>query len=165
MVHRLRKPSRILPARAAHAKRWPPPRAGAGWTVATIAADPRKQETSMAYDPGNVFAKIVRGEIPSRKVLETEHTLAFHDVRPQAPTHVLVIPKGRYEDFDLFAAEASDQEIVDWVRSAGRAAREVGAVAGGYRVLVNTGRDAHQEVPHLHLHLFAGGDLGPMIGR
>jgi histidine triad (HIT) family protein len=119
----------------------------------------------MAYDPDNVFAKIVRGEIPSRKVLETEHSLAFHDVRPQAPTHVLVIPKGPYRDFDAFAAQASDQEIVDWVRSAGRAAREVGAVAGGYRALVNTGRDAHQEVPHLHLHLFAGGDLGPMINR
>ena len=84
----------------------------------------------MAYDPDNVFAKIVRGEIPSRKVLETEHSLAFHDVRPQAPTHVLVIPKGPYRDFDAFAAQASDQEIVDWVRSAGRAAREVGAVGG-----------------------------------
>ena len=94
----------------------------------------------MVYDPDNVFAKIVRGEIPSRKVLETEHSLAFHDVRPQAPTHVLVIPKGPYRDFDAFAAQASDQEIVDWVRSAGRAARELGAVAGGYRVLVNTGR-------------------------
>jgi diadenosine tetraphosphate (Ap4A) HIT family hydrolase len=117
----------------------------------------------MAYDPDNVFAKIVRGEIPSKKVAETEHTLAFHDVRPQAPTHVLVIPKGPYADFDAFAAGASDAEIADWVRTAARAAREVGAVAGGYRVLANTGRDAHQEVPHLHLHVFAGGDLGPMI--
>jgi diadenosine tetraphosphate (Ap4A) HIT family hydrolase len=125
-----------------------------------------KQEiTAMAYDADNVFAKIVRGEIPSRKVLETEYSLAFHDVRPQAPTHVLVIPKGPYRDFDAFAAQASDREIVDWVRTAGRAAREVGAVAGGFRALVNTGRDAHQEVPHLHLHLFAGGDLGPMISR
>jgi diadenosine tetraphosphate (Ap4A) HIT family hydrolase len=78
---------------------------------------------------------------------------------------VLVIPTGPYRDFDAFAAQASDQEIVDWVRSAGRAAREVGAVAGGYRALVNTGRDAHQEVQHLHLHLFAGSDLGPMINR
>ena len=117
----------------------------------------------MPYDPENVFARIVRGEIPSRKVLETEHSLAFHDVRPQAPTHVLVIPKGPYQDFDAFAAKASDQEIVDWVRTAGRAAREVGAIAGGYRVLANTGPDAHQEVPHLHLHVFAGADLGPMI--
>lgn len=117
----------------------------------------------MAYDPDNVFAKIVRGEIPSHKVLETEHSLAFHDVRPQAPTHVLVIPKGPYRDFDAFATQASDREIVDWVRSAARAARELGAVGGGYRVLANTGRDAHQEVPHLHLHLFAGRDLGPMI--
>ena len=118
----------------------------------------------MAYDPDNVFAKIVRGEIPSRKVLETEHSLAFQDVRPQAPIHVLVIPKGPYQDFDAFAANASDQEIVDWVRTAGRAARQMGAVDSGYRVLANTGRDAHQDVPHLHLHLFAGTDLGPMIG-
>jgi histidine triad (HIT) family protein len=117
----------------------------------------------MAYDPNNVFARIVRGEIPSKKVLETEHTLAFHDVRPQAPTHVLVIPKGPYQDFDAFASQASDREIVDWVRAAGRAAREVGAVDGGYRILANTGPDAHQEVPHLHLHVFAGEDLGPMI--
>lgn len=117
----------------------------------------------MAYDPDNVFAKIVRGEIPSRKVLETEHSIAFHDIRPQAPIHVLVIPKGPYEDFAAFAGGASDQEIVDWVRAAGRAAREVGALGGGFRVLANSGRDAHQDVPHLHLHVFAGGDLGPMI--
>jgi diadenosine tetraphosphate (Ap4A) HIT family hydrolase len=117
----------------------------------------------MAYDPDNVFAKIVRGEIPSRKVLETEHSLAFHDIRPQAPIHVLVIPKGPYEDFVAFARDASDREIVDWVRAAGRAAREVGAAGGGFRVLANSGRDAHQDVPHLHLHVFAGTDLGPMI--
>ena len=118
----------------------------------------------MSYDPDNVFARIVRGEIPSRKVLETEHSLAFHDVRPQAPIHVLVVPKGPYRDFDAFAEQASDREIVDWVRAAGRAAREVGAVEDGHRLLVNSGADAHQEVPHLHLHLFAGSDLGPMIG-
>ena len=117
----------------------------------------------MAYDPQNVFAKIVRGEIPSRKVVETEHSLAFQDIRPQTPIHVLVIPKGPYQDFDAFAAGASDQEIVDWVRTAGRAAREAGAVDGGYRVLANSGENAHQDVPHLHLHLFAGTDLGPMI--
>jgi len=115
------------------------------------------------YDSNNVFARIIRGEIPSSKVLETEHSLAFHDVRPQAPTHVLVIPKGPYPDFDAFAARATDEEIVDWVRAAGRAAREVGATEGGYRVLANTGPDAHQEVPHLHLHVFAGADLGPML--
>jgi diadenosine tetraphosphate (Ap4A) HIT family hydrolase len=117
----------------------------------------------MAYDPDNVFAKILRGEIPSRKVLETEHSLAFHDVRPQAPIHVLVIPKGAYQDFEAFAANATDQEIADWVRTAGRVAREVGAVDSGYRVLANNGSDAHQDVPHLHLHLFAGTDLGPLI--
>jgi diadenosine tetraphosphate (Ap4A) HIT family hydrolase len=117
----------------------------------------------MSYDPDNVFAKIVRGEIPSRLVLETEHSLAFHDIHPQAPVHVLVIPKGPYEDFDAFAANASDEEIVDWVRAAGRVAREEEVVEGGYRVLVNNGRAAHQEVPHLHLHVFGGGELGPMI--
>jgi diadenosine tetraphosphate (Ap4A) HIT family hydrolase len=117
----------------------------------------------MAYDHDNVFAKIVRGELPSRKVLETEHTLVFHDIRPLTPIHLLVIPKGPYQDFEAFAAQASAEEIVDWVRAAGRAARELGTVEGGYRVLANTGPDAHQEVPHLHLHLFAGGDLGPMI--
>ncbi|HVR28241.1 MAG TPA: HIT domain-containing protein [Thermoanaerobaculia bacterium] len=117
----------------------------------------------MAYDPDNVFAKIVRGELPKRSVLETEHSLAFHDIRPQARIHVLVIPKGPYEDFEAFAANASAEEIVDWVRTAGRAARAVGAVEGGYRVLANSGRDAHQDVPHLHLHIFAGEDLGPMI--
>lgn len=119
----------------------------------------------MAYDPENIFAKIVRGEIPSRKVVESEHSLAFHDIRPLAPRHVLVIPKGPYEDFHDFAANATDQEIVDWVRTAGRVAREIGAVEDGYRILANNGRDAHQEVPHLHLHVLAGGELGPMLSR
>lgn len=117
----------------------------------------------MAYDPNNIFARILRGEIPSKKVLEDDASLAFHDINPQAPTHALVVPKGSYVDFDDFAANASDAEIAAWVRSIGRAARDLGVVESGYRVLVNNGRDAHQEVPHLHAHIFAGADLGWMI--
>jgi diadenosine tetraphosphate (Ap4A) HIT family hydrolase len=117
----------------------------------------------MAYDSNNIFARILRGEIPAKKVIEDEHTLAFHDIQPQAPTHVLVVPRGTYADFDDFAAHASDAEIAAWVRAIGRVARDQGVVASGYRVLVNNGRDAHQEVPHLHAHVFAGADLGWMI--
>lgn len=120
-----------------------------------------------AYDDQNVFARILRGEIPAKTVHETAHSLAFHDINPQAPTHVLVIPKGRYVTFDHFAAEASEVELVDFVRAVGHVAALVGAAehAGGdgYRVLANAGRDAHQEVPHLHIHLFAGKFLGRMI--
>jgi diadenosine tetraphosphate (Ap4A) HIT family hydrolase len=117
----------------------------------------------MAYDQRNIFAKIIRGEVPCRKVYEDEHVLAFHDIRPQKPTHVLVIPKGPWGAWHELAAGASDAEIVAWVRAIGRVAQELGVVDDGYRVLVNVGRDAHQEVPHLHAHLFAGSDLGPMI--
>ncbi len=115
------------------------------------------------YDDGNVFAKILRGEIPCKKVLENEHVLAFEDVRPQTPTHVLVIPKGRYRDLDDFSANASDEELVAWVRAIGEVARVRGIDRSGYRVLANTGRDGHQEVPHLHMHVFGGSDLGIMI--
>ncbi len=117
----------------------------------------------MSYDESNVFAKILRGEIPCKKVAESEHALAFHDIEPQAPTHVLVIPKGPYVSSDDFTAKASDAEIADFFRLAGQVARELGADAGGYRLLANHGPDAHQEVPHFHLHLFAGTDLGRMI--
>jgi diadenosine tetraphosphate (Ap4A) HIT family hydrolase len=117
----------------------------------------------MAYDPDNIFAKILRGEIPCNKVYEDEHALAFHDISPQAPTHVLVIPKGAYVSSDDFAAEASEAEIAGFFRAVGKVARDLGMVAPGYRLLSNHGRDAHQEVPHFHLHLFAGCDLGRMI--
>jgi histidine triad (HIT) family protein len=117
----------------------------------------------MSYDPGNVFAKILRGEIPCTKVFEDEHVLAFHDISPQAPTHVLVIPKGAYVSSDDFAEKASDAEIAAFVRAVGKIARDCGAVESGYRILANHGRDAHQEVPHFHVHIFAGRDLGPMI--
>jgi diadenosine tetraphosphate (Ap4A) HIT family hydrolase len=115
------------------------------------------------YDDGNIFAKILRGEIPCTKVFEDEHVLAFEDIHPQTPTHVLVIPKGRYRSFDEFSARASPEEITAWVRAIGEVARQRGLDQTGYRVLANTGRDGHQEVQHLHVHLFGGMDLGAMI--
>lgn len=118
------------------------------------------------YDDQNIFAKILRGEIPNKTVMETEHSLAFEDINPQAPQHVLVIPKGAYVTFDHFAAEASDAEISDYVRTVGEVARKLGVtpdIASGYRMLTNAGPDAHQEVPHLHVHIFAGAFLGRMI--
>ena len=115
------------------------------------------------YDDNNIFARILRGEIPCDKVYEDDHVLAFRDINPQTPTHVLIIPKGRYVSFDDFTEQASDAEIAGFMRATGEIARALGVVAPGYRVLANHGRDAHQEVPHFHLHLFAGGDLGRMI--
>jgi diadenosine tetraphosphate (Ap4A) HIT family hydrolase len=117
----------------------------------------------MAYDPNNIFARILRGEIPNKTVYEDEYALAFHDINPQTPTHVLVIPKGAYVSFADFSAEASDAEIVGFVRAVGKVARDLGAEDPGYRILANNGGDAHQEVPHLHIHVFAGTDLGRMI--
>ncbi len=117
----------------------------------------------MAYDESNIFAKILRGEIPCDKVYEDAHALAFNDINPQAPTHVLVIPKGAYESFDDFSQDASVEEIAGFFRAAGKIARDLGAVDPGYRILANNGPDAHQEVPHFHLHIFAGKNLGRMI--
>ncbi len=124
---------------------------------------------SYAYDDTNIFAKILRGEIPNDTVLETEHTLAFRDIRPLAPVHVLVIPKGSYVNYDHFAAEASDAEIVDLTRAVGRVCRATGAAepAGGegFRVIGNAGRHGVQEVPHFHLHVLGGRALGRMLER
>jgi diadenosine tetraphosphate (Ap4A) HIT family hydrolase len=117
------------------------------------------------YDPNNIFAKILRDEIPSKKVYEDEHALAFHDINPQAPQHILVIPKGAYVSWDDFSAKGSDAEIAGFVRAIGHVAREAGMVEPGYRLLANVGQDGHQEVPHLHVHLFAGRPLGPMLAR
>ncbi len=117
----------------------------------------------MAYDNQNIFAKILRGEIPCDKVYEDDYALAFRDINPQAPVHVLVIPKGAYLSFDDFSAQASAEEITGFVRAAGKVARDLGLVEPGYRALANHGADAHQEVPHFHLHLFGGKDLGRMI--
>ena len=117
----------------------------------------------MAYDENNIFAKILRGEIPCDKVYEDEHALAFRDIAPQTPTHVLVVPKGPYISSDDFAEKASDAEIAGFVRAVGKVARDLGLVAPGYRILANHGQDAHQEVPHFHIHIFGGKDLGRMI--
>ena len=117
------------------------------------------------YDPNNVFARILRGEIPCRKVFENEHALAFHDINPQTPTHILVIPKGAYVDMDDFTANAPDTEVAGLFKAVGEVARQAGVIGDGYRILSNCGRDAHQEVAHLHIHIFAGRDLGGMIGK
>lgn len=122
-------------------------------------------DPTLPYDDSNIFARILRGELPCDKVHEDEHVLAFNDIFPQAPTHILVIPKGAYVSWDDFSERASDAEIAGFVRAVGRIARERGLVADGYRLLANVGHDSGQEVPHLHVHLFAGGPLGPMIAR
>ena len=119
----------------------------------------------MAYDPNNIFAKILRGEIPCDKVYEDEHTLAFNDINPQAPTHVLVVPKGPYVSWTDFSETGSDAEIAALVRAVGTVAKQAGAVEEGYRVLSNAGANANQEVPHLHLHIFAGRPLGRMVAK
>ena len=119
----------------------------------------------MPYDRNNIFARILRGELPCRKVYEDQHVLAFHDIRPQAPTHIVVIPKGEYVSLDDFLEKASEAELVAFLRAISRIAREQGVTDGGYRILANHGAAAHQEVPHFHLHLFGGRDLGPMLRR
>ena len=119
------------------------------------------------YDDQNIFAKILRGEIPCDKVLETEHSLAFNDINPQAPDHVLVIPKGAYVCFDHFADAATDAEIVDFNRAIGEVCRILGVKPGeggsGYRLISNTGDNGVQEVPHLHVHIVGGRWLGRML--
>jgi diadenosine tetraphosphate (Ap4A) HIT family hydrolase len=117
----------------------------------------------MAYDKNNIFARILRGEIPCRKIYEDDYALAFHDINPQAPTHILVIPKGAYVSFDDFSAQAPDAEITGFFRAAGQIARAAGAAETGYRLLANHGPDSHQEVPHFHVHIFAGRKLGPLL--
>ena len=117
------------------------------------------------YDDSNVFAKILRGELPCNKVHEDEHSLAFHDINPIAPVHILVIPKGPYVSWDDFATRASEAEIAGFVRAVGKVARDAGMVVQGYRLLSNIGKRSGQEVPHLHVHLFGGRPLGPMLAR
>jgi diadenosine tetraphosphate (Ap4A) HIT family hydrolase len=119
----------------------------------------------MPYDRDNVFARILRGELPCNRVYEDEHVLAFRDITPQAPTHIVVIPKGEYVSVDDFAETASEAELAAFMRAIGRIAKQEGVTDGGYRILANHGRAAHQEVPHFHLHLFGGRDLGPMLRR
>jgi len=122
-------------------------------------------DATQAYDDQNIFARILRGEIPAKTVFEDEHALAFHDINAQAPVHILVVPKGAYVSWDDFSARASDSEIAGFVRAVGKVARDLGLVAPGYRLLANVGSDSGQEVPHLHVHLFGGGRLGPMLAR
>lgn len=122
-------------------------------------------DATLPYDDQNIFAKILRGEIPCNKVYEDEFSLAFHDINPQAPIHILVIPKGSYVSWDDFSAKGSDAEIAGFIRAVGKVAREQGLVEPGYRLLANVGPDSHQEVPHLHVHLFGGRPLGPMLVR
>lgn len=122
-----------------------------------------------SYDSQNIFAKILRGEIPNSTVLETEHSLAFRDINPQAPEHVLVIPRGAYVNYDHFAQDASEAEIIDYTRAIGEVCRMLGIRPGeggnGYRLLANAGEDAIQEVPHLHVHIVAGRRLGRMLPK
>ena len=120
-----------------------------------------------AYDDQNIFARILRGEIPNSTVMESEHTLAFRDIAPQAPVHVVVIPKGKYVTADHFAAEASDDEITDFWRTFSAIVSDLGlgADGDGFRMISNAGQDGMQEVPHFHLHLLAGHPLGPILMR
>ena len=122
-------------------------------------------DATRPYDPDNIFARILRGEIPCSKVYEDEHALAFRDIAPQAEIHVLVIPKGAYVSWDDFSAKAPAEEIAGFVRAVGQVAREHGLVGPGYRLLANVGGHGGQEVPHLHVHLFGGEPLGPMLAR
>jgi diadenosine tetraphosphate (Ap4A) HIT family hydrolase len=122
-------------------------------------------DATKPYDDSNIFARILRGELPCRKVYEDEHVLAFDDINPLSPTHILVIPKGAYVSWDDFSQKAPDEEIAAFVRAVGRIAREAGLVGEGYRVLANVGMNSNQEVPHLHVHIFAGRPLGPMLAR
>jgi histidine triad (HIT) family protein len=122
-------------------------------------------DATLPYDPDNIFAKILRDEIPSKRVYEDEFAIAFHDINPQAPQHILVIPRGPYVSWDDFSTRGSDAEIAGFVRAVGTVARAAGMVEPGYRLLANVGIDGGQEVPHLHVHVFAGRRLGPMLAR
>lgn len=120
-------------------------------------------DATQAYDDKNIFAKILRGEIPSNKVYEDEWSYAFEDIAPQAPVHTLVIPKGKYVSWDDFSAMASVEEIAGFIRAVGHVAREKGLVEPGYRLLANIGAHGGQEVPHLHVHILGGQFIGPMV--
>jgi histidine triad (HIT) family protein len=122
-------------------------------------------DATKPYDESNIFARILRGELPCRKVYEDEHVLAFHDINPLSPTHILVIPKGAYVSWDDFSLNGSDEEMAAFVRAVGKIARDAGLVGQGYRVLANVGMNSGQEVPHLHAHIFGGRPLGPMLAK
>ena len=119
----------------------------------------------MSYDKNNIFAKILRGEIPCKKVYENEYVLSFHDINPQKKIHVLVIPKGHYIDLDYFTTKASDKEIVEFNKAITYIVKmlKISNQETGYRVLSNTGKNGEQEVPHLHYHIFGGEKIGKMV--
>jgi|TARA_R110002124_G_scaffold228664_3_gene393995 diadenosine tetraphosphate (Ap4A) HIT family hydrolase len=117
----------------------------------------------MSYDPNNIFAKILKGDIPCDKVYEDDHVLAFRDLHPQAPTHILVIPKTAYTDMDDFTANASAEEITAFFKAVGQIARTEGVAESGYRIISNCGINSGQEVPHLHIHILGGRKLGRMV--
>jgi histidine triad (HIT) family protein len=117
----------------------------------------------MSYDSNNIFAKILRGEIPAKKVYEDEFAFAFHDINPKAPTHVLVIPKGPYATHNDFVASANPEEIAGFARAVAKVTQVTGVANTGYRLISNCGVDAHQEVPHYHVHILGGKALGPML--
>jgi histidine triad (HIT) family protein len=118
-----------------------------------------------AYDDDNIFARILRNEIPSKRIYEDEWAIAFHDINPQAPVHVLVIPRGKWLSMSDFTANAADAEIAGFFRAVGRVAKQLQLEEPGFRILSNMGPHSGQEVPHLHVHIFGGGPLGPMISR
>ncbi|HYI43657.1 MAG TPA: histidine triad nucleotide-binding protein [Sphingomicrobium sp.] len=122
-------------------------------------------DATQPYDDSNIFAKILRGELPCKKVYEDEHALAFHDINPLAPVHILVIPKGPYVSWDDFSAKASADELAGFVRAVGKVARDQQLEVQGYRLLANIGKRGGQEVAHLHVHIFGGQPLGPMLAR
>ncbi|WP_340314452.1 histidine triad nucleotide-binding protein [Rhizorhabdus argentea] len=122
-------------------------------------------DATLPYDDDNIFARILRGELPSKTVYEDEFALAFHDINPQAPVHILVIPKGRYVSWDDFTATGSDAEIAGFIRAVGHVARAAGLVEPGYRLLANIGGHGHQEVAHLHVHIFGGRQFREMVPR
>ena len=119
----------------------------------------------MSYDDTNIFARILRGEIPTDKVFEDDHVLAIRDINPQAPIHILVLPKGKYVSFDDFAAQAGDAEIAGFMRAVHRIAHEAGLAESGYRLIFNHGPDSLREVFHLHAHILGGQMLGPLVAR
>lgn len=122
-------------------------------------------DATQPYDAGNIFARILRGEIPSARIYEDEWAIAFEDIAPQAEVHTLVIPRGAYVSWDDFSARAADEEIAGFVRAVGTVARAKGLVEDGYRLIANIGGNGGQEVPHLHVHIFGCEPLGPMIAK
>jgi len=119
----------------------------------------------LVYNPQNIFAKILRGEIPCKKIFENDHALAFHDIHPAAPIHALVIPKGAYIDHSDFCVKASDAELAGFSKAVSVVAAMLGTNEKGYRLISNCGANAHQEVPHYHVHILGGRPLGPLLSK